>query len=494
MASWGGLRRASLSESHAKGGEDRPVRKPPSAKSQSRPVINRQCAIGVVTLVTVSLLVIRFAFSLVVLDPALSEIYETTYQTMFGNRSSLQILPSSTAYPMLLKEYYADAYEGGRLLPRGRILGRRLEKNLASVRKCVAVKNIASPKVLVSQAYHNPKTFYQDFMDMACEFKIFIYPHSPKDPFANIFKSYTVPPTGNYASEHYFKMALLNSNMITEDPAEADLFYLPFSVAMMRGDPRIGVEGIKHFVKDYVGNISTKYPYWDRSGGADHFYVNCHSVGKTATDRAYHVRTNAIQVVCSSSYHIQVFFPHKDATIPQVWPRTGFPKQAPAIEQRKTLAFFAGAGNSPVRALVAKYWVNDTEIKVYTKRISTPYDEALLTSKYCLHVKGFEVNTARLADAMHYGCVPIIIANYHDLPYNDVLDWSKFSLVVETEDIPKLKDIIKAVSEEEYVEMQKNVMQVRQHFQWHPEPQPFDAFYMVMYELWLRRHVVRFDF
>lgn len=160
---------------------------------------------------------------------------------------------------------------------------------------------------------------------------------------------------------------------------------------------------------------------------------------------------------------------------------------------RKTLAFFAGAANSPLRAEVAKHWNNDSEIRVYTQRIDTPYSEALLSSKFCLHVKGFEVNTARLGDAMHYGCVPIIIAPYHDLPYNDVLDWKQFAVVVSNLDIPNLKKILKKIKPLEYAQMQSNVMQVRKHFEWHVPAQPFDAFYMVMYELWLRRHLVRFS-
>lgn len=463
--------------------------------SRSRPLVSRQCVIGFVTVITAVVLVIRCGISLVVVDHAVANAYEYTYQTMFGIGTTEPASEIVSSTQETVHRHALDDEEDSTLalLRRERILARRLDHSFESSRNCIAVNGSDSALGLARRAaYHAPKTFYQDFVDMACQFKIFIYPHSADDPYANILKPDTKPPTGNYASEHYFKMALMNSSLVTKDPAEADLFYLPFSVANMRNDPRIGVEGIKHFVRDYVSNISAKYPYWNRSGGADHFYVNCHSIGKTATNEALHVRTNAIQVVCSSNYHIQVFIPHKDATIPQVWPRVGFPEQAPLIAQRTTLAFFAGAGNSPVRALVAKHWVNDTEIKVYTKRIQTPYDVALLTSKYCLHVKGFEVNTARLADAMHYGCVPIIIADYHDLPYNDVLDWSQFSLVVTAADIPKLKDIIKAVSHEEYVEMQKNVMQVRQHFQWHAQPQLYDAFYMVMYELWLRRHVARF--
>lgn len=30
------------------------------------------------------------------------------------------------------------------------------------------------------------------------------------------------------------------------------------------------------------------------------------------------------------------------------------------------------------------------------------------------------------------------------------------------------------------------------HFVWNEKPQPYDAFHMVMYQLWLRRHTIRY--
>ena len=158
---------------------------------------------------------------------------------------------------------------------------------------------------------------------------------------------------------------------------------------------------------------------------------------------------------------------------------------------RKTLAFFAGAMNSPVRKVLYKAWKNDTEIFAHSGRLPTPYADQLLGSKFCLHVKGFEVNTARLADAMYYGCVPVIIADYYDLPFMDILNWKSFSVVVKVSDIPNLKKILKGISSAEYSLLQSNVLKARKHFQWNHAPADYDAFYTVMYELWLRRSSIR---
>ncbi|CAA0841455.1 Exostosin family protein [Striga hermonthica] len=333
--------------------------------------------------------------------------------------------------------------------------------------------------------FHDSYTFFQNYKQMNGSLKIYVYQHRKDDPFANILLPVDFEPSGNYASESYFKKALFGSHFLTADPTTADLFFLPFSIARLRHDPRVGTDGIQDFIRDYVANISREYPFWNNSGGADHFYVACHSIGRSAMEKAAAVKLNAIQVVCSSSYYLSSYVAHKDASLPQIWPRRGNPPSL--MNARSKLAFFAGSRNSPVREKLLQKWGNDSEISVHLDHLRTSYSEELLRSKFCLHVKGFEVNTARIGDAIYYGCVPVIIANHHDLPFQDILDWRNFSIVVATLDIPLLKKILKGINEKEYSILQNNVLKARKHFQWHLSPVDYDAFYLVMYELWLRR-------
>ncbi|XP_030520055.2 probable glycosyltransferase At5g11130 [Rhodamnia argentea] len=341
-----------------------------------------------------------------------------------------------------------------------------------------------------NDVYHNRDVFEKDYREMNRSFKIYVYPHRRDDPFANVLLPVDFEPGGNYASESYFKKSLMNSHFITKDPTEADLFFMPFSITRLRHDPRVGVAGIQDYIRDYVANITRRYPYWNRTGGADHFYVACHSIGRSAMEKASEVKMNAIQVVCSSSYFLQGYVTHKDASLPQVWPRQGDPPNIMSSKRNK-LAFFAGAINSPVRKKLVKAWRNDSEIFAHYGRLTTRYSDELLGSKFCLHVKGFEVNTARIADSLYYGCVPVIIANHYDLPFADILNWTSFSVVVTTSDIPLLKRILKEVSSDKFSMFQSNVMKARKHFQWHPSPVDYDALCTVMYELWLRRSIVR---
>lgn len=162
-------------------------------------------------------------------------------------------------------------------------------------------------------------------MEMNKSLKIYVYRHKKTDPFANVLLPENSEPGGNYASESYFKKSLFNSHFLTKDPSKADLFYLPFSIASLRHDKRVGVGGIQTYIRNYIRDISRAYPFWNRTGGADHFYVACHSVGRSAMEKAVEVKLNAIQVVCSSSYFLPGYIAHKDASIPQIWPRKGMP-------------------------------------------------------------------------------------------------------------------------------------------------------------------------
>lgn len=193
------------------------------------------------------------------------------------------------------------------------------------------------------QVYHDKHIFLEDYKEMKRRFKIYVYPHRQDEPFANVLLPVDFEPGGNYASESYFKKVLLKSQFMTNDPNEADLFFLPFSIARLRHDPRIGVGGIQDFIRDYNLNISQRYPYWNRTGGADHFYVACHSIGRIAMEKASEVKHNAIQLVCSSSYFLPGYIPHKDACLPQIWPREGEPPDLVSSKRWETSLYICSS-------------------------------------------------------------------------------------------------------------------------------------------------------
>ncbi|KAJ9186175.1 hypothetical protein P3X46_005707 [Hevea brasiliensis] len=351
-----------------------------------------------------------------------------------------------------------------------------------------------------SGPYHNWKLFAVDFQEMMQHLKIFVYPDvfNKSNPFANIFlplqNPFNHPKLGNYFSEHMFKVALLGSSLLTPFPEQAQFFFLPFSINNLRNDPRFHSEAsISEFVAEYTANISHRFRFWNASAGVDHFYVCCHSVGRQAASGHPFLHNNAIQLTCSSSYFQRFFVSHKDVGLPQVWPRPHSTLNPPHARHR--LLYFAGrAQNSQVRQDLLNLWGNDTQMDIFNGSPSFPYDEGFRRSKFCLHVKGYEVNTARISDAIHYGCVPVIISNYYDLPFANVLDWSKFSVIISHQDVAFLKMRLLAITPQTYLIMYRNLCKIRRHFEWHTIPKGYDSFYMTAYQLWLKRSIHRLSY
>ncbi|XP_058226330.1 probable glycosyltransferase At5g03795 [Rhododendron vialii] len=345
--------------------------------------------------------------------------------------------------------------------------------------------------------YHNWEHFNADYNEMMQNLKIYTYPdvHKKSSPFSNIFLPQPdAKKLGNYYSEHAFKTALLSSPLLTSRPEEAHFFYMPFSINLMRLDRRLhSAESIKKFVARYADRISSEFAFWNASGGADHLYVCCHSIGRDAASNHEGLRNSAIQVTCSSSYFQRLYVSHKDVTLPQVWPRPDLDRASTnPPDKRNKLVFFAGREqNARVREKLIALWGKDASMDIFSNNRSFPYEEGFRRSKYCLSVKGYEVNTARVSDAIHFGCIPVIISDYYDLPFTNVLDWRKFSIIINEEDVGILKKILLSISEETYLTMYNNLFLVRRHFSWHAPPRSFDSFYMTTYQLWLRRGLHR---
>uniref|UniRef100_A0A453NP46 Exostosin GT47 domain-containing protein n=1 Tax=Aegilops tauschii subsp. strangulata TaxID=200361 RepID=A0A453NP46_AEGTS len=92
-------------------------------------------------------------------------------------------------------------------------------------------------------------------------------------------------------------------------------------------------ENMTMIVKDYVEGLISKYPYWNRTLGADHFFVACHDVGVRAFEGLPFMVKNSIRAVCSPSYNVD-FIPHKDVALPQVLQPFALPEGGNDIENR----------------------------------------------------------------------------------------------------------------------------------------------------------------
>ncbi|KAK9126531.1 hypothetical protein Scep_015377 [Stephania cephalantha] len=361
---------------------------------------------------------------------------------------------------------------------------KRLEAGLARAR--AEIRNSAKNSTQTSDPdytphgpiYWNANAFHRSYLEMEKTFKYFVYEEG--DP--PLFHTSTCESI--LAIEGIIMGQLEADNKFrTQNHEEAHVFFLPFSVYNMvqyiweRGS--YDSSPFDRTINDYINVIAEKYPYWNRSRGADHSMVACHDWAPSESRFNYLLFHNSIRVLCNANTS-EGFKPSKDVTLPEIYLPYGKlkPLGGPSPYQRPILAFFAGGGNhGPIRPILIEHWKNKTEdMQVYEylpKGMS--YDEIMKKSRYCLCPSGYEVASPRIAESLYTGCVPVLLKEGYVPPFSDVLNWDSFSISVPTSEIPNLRKILMGISQKRYLKLQKRGLQVRRHFLVNSPPKRFDC-------------------
>ncbi|KAI3803027.1 hypothetical protein L1987_31175 [Smallanthus sonchifolius] len=373
----------------------------------------------------------------------------------------------------------------------------QLSKARGEIQKAIVQKRLVSNGSFISEEtlYRNPYSFFQSHTEMVKTFKVWTYKEG------DIPLVHDGPLKSIYSVEGHFieEMERKGNPMAANHPDEAHAFLIPISVANIvhylfsqDDHPYNFLEKIQQIFVDYIGVIAERYPYWNRSKGADHFYVSCHDWGPFASRGNPKLFENVIRVLCNANTS-EGFIPMRDVSMTEInGPYNNIPSvgSGESPYNRAILAFFAGGNHGYVRNKLFQYWGNkeDTNIQVHTYLPKgANYTELLSQSKYCLCPSGYEVASARATEAIYVGCIPVIIKNNYVLPYSDVLDWSQFSVQVPVDKIPDLKRILEDISFPKYLEMQKKVMEVQRHFMVNFPAKETDVFHMILHSVWLRR-------
>ncbi|RWW21727.1 hypothetical protein GW17_00014110 [Ensete ventricosum] len=334
----------------------------------------------------------------------------------------------------------------------------------------------------------------RSYLEMEKLFKVYVYEEGEPPLF------HDGPCRSIYSSEGRFIHGIdMDTWFRTRDPDLAHVFFLPFSVVKMvkliYKPKSFDISPITRTIADYISVIAERYPYWNRSLGADHFMLSCHDWGPHASKALSHLYGDSIRVLCNANTS-EGFNPRKDVSLPEINLKTDVMADmmgGPSASRRPVLAFFAGGDHGPVRPLLLQAWKGrdpDVQVHEYLPR-GVSYYAMMRRSRFCLCPSGYEVASPRVVEAIYLGCVPVTISHRYVLPFSDVLNWKAFSVQVSPEDIPDLKRILTAISPRQYIRMQRRVRMVRRHFEVNSPPRRFDVFHMILHSVWLRRLNVR---
>ncbi|KAI9178591.1 hypothetical protein LWI28_028281 [Acer negundo] len=220
------------------------------------------------------------------------------------------------------------------------------------------------------------------------------------------------------------------------------------------GDYRI--PGIERTVVDYINTVSTKYPFWNRSLGADHFMLACHDwacksyviriqillakplTGPGTSKFVPNLFNKSIRVLCNANTS-EGFNSSKDVTLPGLYLTGKLEGLLGGLSQshRSILAFFSGGEHGHIRSLLFHHWKNSTDPDIQVHEYlpaGVSYNSMIQKSKFCLCPSGHEVGSPRIVEAIYAGCVPVIIKDGYVPPFSDVLNWKTFSVKVEVKE------------------------------------------------------------
>ncbi|KAG0612312.1 hypothetical protein M758_6G017800 [Ceratodon purpureus] len=339
------------------------------------------------------------------------------------------------------------------------------------------------------QLYHVPQIFALNYEEMTKNMRVYIYPNSQT---GSMNDSYEYDATnGNNQlgnSEEATTTGFFNilakgkdHQFLTSDPDEAHLFFLPVSIDALHS--ALGPDGVGNHLRHYIESIRGNYTFWDRSLGADHFYLASRGYETVNHRNNLELTKNAVQVACSPLAPNQAFYPHKDIVIPHYQNLPASSSSSP----RSTLAYINL--DLAQSSLLPEAWKSDSDFVVEASN-GSPDASVFESSKFCV-----SLSMRNVVDALRHGCVPVVVSDsiIYDLPFQDALNWHEFSVVIGTEEMADVKSFFTSMSDAKYAKMQYLGLQASKHMEWNDPPAAYDAFHMTMFELWMRRHSVKYS-
>lgn len=103
-------------------------------------------------------------------------------------------------------------------------------------------------------------------------------------------------------------------------------------------------------------------------------------------------------------------------------------------------------------------------------------------SRFCLNIAGDTPSSNRLFDAIASHCVPVIISDDIELPFEDELDYSEFCVFIKSIDALREKFLInflRSIKEDEWMVLWKGVKRIAPHFEYQHPTKPYDAVNMI---------------
>ncbi|XP_010540665.1 PREDICTED: probable arabinosyltransferase ARAD1 [Tarenaya hassleriana] len=261
------------------------------------------------------------------------------------------------------------------------------------------------------------------------------------------------------------------------DPSEADLFYVPvFSSLSLIANAGRPVEPGSGYSDEEMQESLVEWleeqEWWRRNNGHDHVIpAGDPNALYRVMDR---VKNSVLLVADFGRLRPEQGSFVKDVVIPYSHRVNPFNGEI-GVEERNTLLFFMGnryrKDGGKVRDLLFQVLENEEGVIIKhgtqsreNRRAAT---KGMHTSKFCLNPAGDTPSACRLFDSIVSLCIPVIVSDDIELPFEDVIDYRKFSIFVESNAALQpgsLVQMLRKVETEKILEYQREMKFVKRYY------------------------------
>ncbi|KAK4749667.1 hypothetical protein SAY87_027116 [Trapa incisa] len=277
---------------------------------------------------------------------------------------------------------------------------------------------------------------------------------------------------------------LLKNVVRVRQQEEADFFYIPFFTTISFF--LLEKQQCKALYREALKWV-TDQPAWKRSEGRDHI-LTVHHPWSFKSVRRY--MKNAIWLLPDMDSTGNWYKPgqvslEKDLILPYV-PNVDLCNDkclTDSESKRITLLFFRGRlkrnAGGKIRAKLVTELIGASGVIIEEGTAGdagkAAAQDGMRKSIFCLSPAGDTPSSARLFDAIVSGCIPVIVSDELELPFEGILDYRKIALFVSSSDAIQpgwLLSLLKNISPARIKEMRSNLAKYSRHFIYSNPAQP----------------------
>ena len=232
-----------------------------------------------------------------------------------------------------------------------------------------------------------------------------------------------------------------NNNLETNQPENADWFYLPIFWTRWHVNHGYAKTGVIE-LQNYINSLNYNF---------DKVFTICQY------DDGVIVNLKGAKVFLSSRKTNEgIDIPLLARELSEIVDLSTLPK----IQERKIFASFAGVfRNHPIREKMASSLAGIKDVLLYDGNYGTEHFINLMAnSKIALCPRGYGGSSFRFYEAMQLGAIPFLIGDIDTRPFKNYIDWDSCSLYLETPNM--IKPFLENITDEKLDKLSENLPKV----------------------------------